>query len=267
MKSDKANGLTGLSPMDDAHKRALVVAYFLSRFDKKGIQALGFGTWKDAYGGIGARLGVPSATVKHMRDSFDPYCSPVRKGWHQRPVLRSRVQVMEAYGDLSGDALYEIARDILQGTAEAMQVYTAPIAVTGKKDLGIIGDNLAFAARLRTGEAAEEYFRAQYPTLPQFVGMELEDTRKLGTGFDFRVHGPGVVQAVEVKGIIGATGSIAFTDKEWAVARYLKQDYILALVRSLNAAPALEITADPALHFAVTRRSIETISVYWSAKV
>ena len=30
------------SPMDDAHKRALVIAYYLSRFDKKGFQALGF---------------------------------------------------------------------------------------------------------------------------------------------------------------------------------------------------------------------------------
>lgn len=255
------------SPMDDAHKRALVVAYYLSRFDKKGYQALGFGTWNSAYEGIGAKVGVPPATIKHMRDSFDPYCSPVRKGWHQRPILRSRVQVMEAYADLSGDALYEIVQDILGGKAEAMQVYIAPIAATGQKDVGIMGDNLAFAARLRTGEAAEEFFRAQYPTLPQFAGMELEDTRKLGTGFDFRIHGPGMVHAVEVKGVVGKTGSIAFTDKEWSVAHYLKDDYILALVRSLDSAPALELTVDPAAHILATKRSIETVSVYWSAKV
>ena len=253
--------------MDEAHKRALVVAYFLSRCDRKGYQSLGFATWNDAYDGIGAALGVPAATVKHMRDSFDPYCSPVRKGWHQRPVLRSRVQVMEAYADVSGDALHEIARDILLGNADATETYISPIVVTDKKDVGIMGDNLAYAARLRTGEAAEEHFKAHYPFLPQFVGMELEDTRKLGTGFDFRVHGPEIVQAVEVKGIVGATGTIAFTDKEWAVAHYLKHDYILALVRSLNTAPALELTVDPAAHIAVSKRSIETVSVYWSAKV
>ncbi len=267
MALDNANGPVQVSPMDDAHKRALIVAYFLSRFDKKGLQALGFGTWKDAYGGIGAALGVPSATVKHMRDSFDPYCSPVRKGWYQRPVLRSRVQVMEAYADLSGDALYEIARDILHGNAEAAEIYISPIVVMGKKDVGIMGENLAYAARLRTGEAAEEYFKSQFPFLPQFAGMELEDTRKLGTGFDFRLHGHKVVQAVEVKGIIGGSGSIAFTDKEWSVAHYLKQDYILALVRSLNTMPALEFTIDPVAHIAVTKRSIETVSVYWSANV
>lgn len=255
------------SPMTDSHKRALVVAYFLSRFDRKGFQALGFRTWNNTYDGIGAALGVPPATVKHMRDSFDPYCSPVRKGWHQRPVLRSRIQVMEAYADLSGDALYEIAQDILHDTAGASQIYTAPIADMAQTDAGIMGENLAFAARLRTGEAAEEYFKTQYPTLPQFAGMELEDTRKLGTGFDFRVHAPGVVRAVEVKGVVGKTGSIAFTDKEWSVAHYLKHDYILALVRSLEAAPMLELTVNPAAYLLVTRRSIETVSVYWSAKV
>ena len=161
-----------LSPMDDAHKRALVVAYYLSRFDKKGFQALGFQTWNDAYLGISLKLGVPSATIKHMRDSFDPYCSPVRKGWYQRPVLRSRVQVMEAYADLSGDTLYEIAWDILQSNADSAEVYIS-----------------------------------------------------------------------------------------------LKHDYILALVRSLNTIPALEFTVDPADHLAVTKRSIETVSVYWSASV
>ncbi len=252
--------------MDDAHKRTLVVAYYLSRFDKKGVQSLGFNTWNDAYDGIGKALGVPPATVKQIRDSFDPYCSPVRKGYHQRKVLRSRVQVMEAYSDLSGDAVYEIARDIVRGKGDAV-IYTAPIIATGKKDVGIMADNLAFAARLRTGEAAEEYFKAQYPTLPQFTGLELEDTRKLGTGFDFRVHGPKGFRAVEVKGVVGESGSIAFTDKEWSVAHYLKQDYILALVRSLDTAPALELTIDPATHIAVTRRSIESVSVYWSAKV
>lgn len=254
------------SPMDNAHKRALVVAYHLSRFDKKGIQSLGFGTWSAAYDGIGKALGVPAATVKQMRDSFDPYCSPVRKGYHQRKVLRSRLQVMEAYNDLSGEAVYEVARDILHGKGETA-VYTAPIAAAGKKDKGVLGDNLVFAARLRTGEAAEDYFQAQYPLLPQFAGMELEDTRKLGAGFDFRIHGLGIVRSVEVKGIVGKTGSIAFTDKEWAVAHYLKHNYILALVRSLDTTPSLELTIDPTTHMTVIKRSIETVSIYWSAKV
>lgn len=255
------------SPMDEAHKRALVVAYFLSRCDKKGYQALGFNTWNSAYDGIGMALGVPSATVKHMRDSFDPYCSPVRKGWHQRPVLRSRVQVMEAYSDVGDAALYEIAREVVLEKVGATEIYTAPIVGADKKESNVMSDNLAYAARLRTGEAAEEFFKAQYLHLPQFAGMELEDTRQLGTGFDFRVHGPKVIQAVEVKGIVGAKGSIAFTDKEWAVAHYLKQDYILALVRSLNTAPMLDFTVDPAAQIAVTKRSIETVSVYWSATV
>lgn len=255
------------SPMDDAHKRALIIAYYLSRFDKKGFQALGFRTWGEAYSGVGTALKVPSATIKHMRDSFDPYCSAVRQGWHQRPVLRSRVQVMEAYADLSGNALFEIAQDILSGRDNSSQIYIAPIAVVGKKDINILDENLAFAARLRTGEIAEEFFRSRYPSLSRFAGMKLEDTRKLGTGFDFRLHGPDTTHAVEVKGIVGRSGSIAFTDKEWSVANYLKSDYILALVRSLESKPVLELTIDPAASLTVIRRSIETVSVYWSTKI
>ena len=256
------------SPMSENHKRALVVAYFLSRCDKKGVQALGYGTWGEAYGDIGKKLNVLPATIKHMRDSFDPYCSPVRKGWDKRAPLRSRLLVMEAYSEVGGDALYQIAQEIVNAKGSAA-VYTAPLATLGASDnsVDVMADNLAFAARLRTGEAAEEYFKSQYPALPQFVGLELEDTRKLGTGFDFRVHGPGVLRAVEVKGIAEYSGSVVFTDKEWAVAHHLKHDYILALVRSLKAKPTLELTIDPVAHLSVVKRSIETVSVYWSAKL
>ncbi len=255
--------------MSESHKSALVVAYFLSRCDKKGVQALGYQTWEEAYAQIGQKLNVLPATIKQMRDSFDPYCSPVRKGWHQRSPLRSRVLVMEAYSEVSNDALFQIAHEIIHGTGNALAVYTAPLAsvAAADKNADILADNLAFAARLRTGEAAEDYFQAQYPTLPQFAGLELEDTRKLGTGFDFRLHGPGILRAVEVKGLVGPSGSVAFTDKEWSVAHYLKHDYILALVRSLQTTPTLELMADPAAHIPAVKRSIETVSVYWSAQL
>ncbi len=256
------------SPMPENHKRALVVAYFLSRCDKKGVQALGYQTWEEAYAQIGQKLNVLPTTIKQMRDSFDPYCSPVRKGWHQRSPLRSRVLVMEAYSEVSSDALFQIAQEIIADTGSAA-VYTAPLASvsTADKSANLMTENLAFAARLRTGEAAEEYFKLQYPALPQFAGLELEDTRKLGTGFDFRVRGPGILRAVEVKGVVGHSGSIAFTDKEWSVANHLKHDYILALVRSLQTTPTLELMADPAASLPIIKRSIETVSVYWSANV
>ncbi len=255
--------------MSESHKSALVVAYFLSRCDKKGVQALGYQTWEEAYAQIGQKLNVLPMTIKQMRDSFDPYCSPVRKGWHQRSPLRSRVLVMEAYSEVSSEALFQIAHEIVHGTGNTLAVYTAPLAsvAASDKSADILADNLAFAARLRTGEAAEDYFKLQYPTLPQFAGLELEDTRKLGTGFDFRLHGPGILRAVEVKGLIGPSGSVAFTDKEWSVAHSLKHNYILALVRSLQTTPTLELMADPAAHIPAVKRTIETVSVYWSAQL
>ena len=44
------------SPMSEPHKRALVVVYFLSRFDRKGVQALGYRTFEQAFTQIGTTL-------------------------------------------------------------------------------------------------------------------------------------------------------------------------------------------------------------------
>ena len=46
------------SPMFESHKRALIVAYYLSRFDRKGIHALGYATADEAFTRIGDALGV-----------------------------------------------------------------------------------------------------------------------------------------------------------------------------------------------------------------
>ena len=56
------------SPMTEAHKRALIVAYYLSRFDRKGVRALGYATFTEAFDKVGELLDVKASTVKHMRE-------------------------------------------------------------------------------------------------------------------------------------------------------------------------------------------------------
>ena len=255
------------SPMDDAHKRALIVAYYLSRFDRKGIRALKYATALQAFEDIGAKLGVKPSTVKHMRDSFDPYCSHVRVGWYQRPILRSRANVIEAYDELSEAAVAEIVSEILKGKPEDTHQYIAPISGEEADTDVSLDENSAFANRLRTGETAETFFMERFATLPAFQGSKLEDTRKLGIGFDFRALFPSSYQAIEVKGIRAAVGYISFTDKEWSLAQVLNQNYILALVRSLDKEPMLELMPNPTVHLEGKMRSIESVSVCWNAKV
>jgi hypothetical protein len=255
------------SPMTDAHKRALIVAYYLSRFDRKGVRALGYQSFNDAFEGIAEKIGVKASTVKHMRDSFDPYCSQVRVGWYQRKVLPSRANVIQAYDEMSEAAMGEIVRDLLTDNAEAVALYTAPISNIDEVQKVFLSEENPFATRLRTGEKAETYFMEQYSQLTRFAGSTLDDTRKLGIGFDFRAVFPQRYEAIEVKGINEATGYISFTDKEWSVARLLEDSYVLALVRSLQTIPVLNLISNPAIHLTAQMRTVESVSVCWNAKV
>jgi hypothetical protein len=255
------------SPMTESHKRALIVAYYMSRFDRKGVRLLGFDTFNEAFAKIGKTLSVPASTVKHMRDSFDPYCSQVRVGWYQRKILPSRANVIQAYDELSEAAMAEIVHEILSGDEKAAQLYTAPISNLDDEAASILSENTSFANRLRTGDKAEAFFMEQFPQLGQFRGSVLEDTRKLGIGFDFRASFPSSFQAIEVKGVCNEHGYISFTDKEWSVAHILQGDYLLALVRGLDYKPVLDFVPNPTLHLTARMQTIESVSVCWNAKV
>ena len=255
------------SPMTEAHKRALILAYYLSRFDRKGVRALGYESFDDAFQKMGVALDVKPSTIKHMRDSFDPYCSQVRVGWYQRKILPSRANVIQAYDAVSEQAMAEIVREILTRDEAATQLYTAPVASIEAQTVDLLNQENAFAARQRTGDQAEAFFINQYPQLARFQGSTLEDTRKLGIGFDFRVAFPQMYFAVEVKGVGGEHGYVSFTDKEWAVAQMLNVNYLLALVRSLDHTPMLELFPDPTTSFVAKMRSVESVSISWSLKV
>ena len=120
---------SAVSPMSEANKRALIVAFYLSKFDRKGIRALGYGTAEQAFADLGEKLEVNKNTIKQMRDSFDPYCSVVRAGWHQRPILRSRANVIAAYDQASFEAMLYIVQTLIDPvqSAQAVAPYLAPI--------------------------------------------------------------------------------------------------------------------------------------------
>ena len=73
-----------------------------------------------------------------------------------------------------------------------------------------------------------------YDKIPVFQNCILEDTTKLGCGFDFKLHSASKngFLGVEVKGLNGLSGNIALTEKEFNVAKYLKQDYYLFIAKN-----------------------------------
>ena len=127
-----------------------------------------------------------------------------------------------------------------------------------------------FAKRLITGLAAEHYFESVQPTLPEFQGFELENTTRLGCGYDFRLRPPKRERflAVEVKGLRELTGNLSLTPKEYEAATAMRDRFYLFVVKNFQKSPLHEIFPDPLscrLEFRRSERKV--IQVSWLASV
>ena len=75
-----------LQTLDLDHKKAAAVAaYALARVEH---DRLGYQTANAAFEDLGNMFGLPSATVKNFRDSFDPFTDSTRVGWHKQTKFR-----------------------------------------------------------------------------------------------------------------------------------------------------------------------------------
>ena len=99
--------------MKENNSLALIVAYYLSKFDKTAYQNLGFGTSKKTHEEIGKVLDVNPNSVKNMRDEFDPIHENPRAGWYQRPLRPSRKKVLESFQHLDEEELRDVVLSIL----------------------------------------------------------------------------------------------------------------------------------------------------------
>lgn len=109
--------------MKEGHKLALVVAYYISKFDKSAYQKLGFGSSSRTHQVIGRKLDVKASTIKNMRDEFDPIHDNDRKGWYQRELTGSRLDTVKKYSSYSEDKLLSVVRDILYPHSRAQYIF------------------------------------------------------------------------------------------------------------------------------------------------
>ena len=86
---------------------------------------------------------------------------------------------MEEYQTLDFEGFTELINSLL------FENYTVEKFVNSlnKKDY-----SETVAKRLMTGKAAEEFFRANYSSVPEFEDFTLRDTTLLACGFDFKLE-------------------------------------------------------------------------------
>jgi len=238
---------------------AIVVAYAMSRLDKEFLRNFELPSWRAAFLTIGRKFGIPSASIKNLRDEFDPVHSNPRQGWHKRPLRPNRQRVLGEFCDASDQALFEIVGRILRGDREVTECISVPLARRRERVENV-------AERLRTGRLAEEYFLAHAHEIRGISAAKIVDVRGHACGYDFSLSNRPEL-AIEVKGLKTAKGDILFTDFEWKEATRRQAMYWLVVVGSLLRNPRQRVIENPtaSLRGQIVLRTATAIS--WRASV
>jgi hypothetical protein len=243
-------------------ERLILVGLYLSKYDSVGVKSLGFDSFAEAFNVIGYALGSRPASIKNYRDEFDPFFPNRRKGWHKRQIRKYCLKVLDEYKDLDFESFTGLIKSFVDYDENVWS------EVQGKEEQG--DGESHFAKRLITGLAAEQYFESVHTGVPEFKAYVLENTTRLGCGYDFRLrlHERKDFLAVEVKGMKERTGGLSLTPKEYEVAKVLKDRFFLFVVKNFQEAPFHEIFQNPlagGLRFRKTERTI--IHVSWLTNV
>lgn len=210
---------------------------------------------------LGAALRVPAESIKNWRDEFDPVHNDARVGWHRRKMYPSRRRVREALGELFEPELLAMIRQLIAEPARRFaQELVDPVSLSSEVD----DDSAVFSQRGVTGFRAEEAFRTHHETTGAPILGELIDRRHEQCGFDFEILGTAGSVFVAVKGMIGNTGGVSFTDREWRTAKERRGAYYLAVVRSVHYRPEITLTQNPASVFKTQMRTSTIVQVGWA---
>lgn len=252
-----------LNPDQIANRTKLILTgLYLAEYDSAGLKRLGFRSFAEAFNVVGYALGSKPASIKNYRDEFDPLFPNQRQGWHRGPIRDYCLKIFEEYKSLDLDLFTGLIKSFV-GYDENLQ---SQVQETEQREENESG----FAKRLMTGLAAEHYFESVQPNLPEFQGLESENTTRLGCGYDFKLHearGDRFL-AVEVKGLRGLTGSLSLTPREYEAATTMRDRFYLFVVKNFQKSPFHEIFPDPLsgrLEFAKTERRV--IQVSWLASI
>jgi hypothetical protein len=250
--------------MEGRNALALIVAYYISRFDAAAYDRLGLNTKKATHEAVGKALDVKANTVKNMRDEFDPLHDNPRKGWHKRDLRPSRQKIVELFGEMDEKAIYGVVRGILQDPAfregDDVKDILREVIETDKTPAR---ESASPASRMKTGRMAENYFIDFHAETNQPAPGILQDTRYDACGYDFEIQNSPDTTFVEVKGTADEGGGILFTDKEWRVASQKTDAYVVALIRNLLDTPDVSFIWDPAASLEPKQRLYTTIQRSW----
>jgi len=248
--------------MENNHKLALYVAYYLARFDKIALKKLGYENWESSFLDISDKLDVKKHSVRNWRDEFDPLFG-YRAGWYQRPMSPSRTNVALALENLDEPEIRRIVEDILSGKIQSDTENLKHLLSIADENPGM-DKKSSFILRGPTGKKAEQFFIEYHRLNNSPMAGELIDTRDLGCGYDFEIKSESNQHFIEVKGLASNKGGLLFTNKEWEMAKQVREKYTICLVSNINNTPEISFINDPFSRLNPKKNIIQTVEVQWS---
>lgn len=248
--------------MEENHKLALYVSYYLSRFNDHALKNLGYRTWNEAFNDISQKLSVNVHSVKNWRDEFDPLFG-FRVGWHQRPMSPSRKNVALALENLDELEIRSIVEDILSGKIDKNSENLKTLLEIANDSHGLESGS-SFILRGPTGKKAEDFFIEYHRTNNLPIAGELIDTRDFGCGYDFEIKSNIGQHCIEVKGLASDKGGILLTNKEWEIAKQKGKKYSICIVSNVNDSPKISFINDPFSKLKPKKNIIQSVQVQWS---
>jgi hypothetical protein len=209
----------------------------MSRLNERFLADFALPSWRAAFAWSGERLGVKPASLKNLRDEFDPIHDNSRRGWADRPMRPGRLDIVSTFEVVSDDELLEIVRGILSRNSTVEEQVVQPLVRAQQRIANV-------AQRLRTGRLAEEFFLRNSAEICGVESADILDERESARGYDFSVRVRPSVR-IEIKGLMTRRGEIVFTELEWSVAREVRTDYWLIVVGCLATDPAARLFSDP----------------------
>lgn len=235
--------------------QAIVVSYYLSRFNDEALENLGYKSWKDTFEDLSQKLNINKHTIKNWRDEFDPFHGH-RAGWHQRQPRKTISNIISQFEQLEEYDIRQVVEEIIIGNKiELPEIDNSETT---------LNSNPVFILRGPTGKKAEQFFIEYHRINNSPIEGELIDTRDLGCGYDFEIKSESGQHFIEVKGLANNIGGLLFTNKEWETAKQERTKYTVCLVSNINESPEILFINDPFSKLNPRKNIIQTIQVQWS---
>ncbi|KHJ36822.1 hypothetical protein PBAC_29900 [Pedobacter glucosidilyticus] len=218
------------------NQQAIIVSYYLSRFNNQAINNLGYQTWKDTFKNLSEILQINKHTLQNWRDEFDPFHG-YRAGWYQRQPRKIISNIVSQFEQLDENDVRSIVEEIINGNH-------IELPTIDNSEAKVIS-NPIFIPRGPTGRKAEQYFIEYHRKNNLPIRGDLIDARDLGCGYDFEIKSESDKHFIEVKGLANNLGGLLFMNKEWEVARQEREKYTVCVISDINESPKILFINDP----------------------